>query len=166
MNVTRRLRGLVGMATTWGVCFSALSTTTLLITRLVRTFPPDLFGPRLVAMVAVRGFVVGAAAGALFALALTAVERRRTLSGLSPKRVALWGFLGTAALPVIFGALTAPDVLRSLPVGVIASGSLLYGVVGSAIATTIVGVARRAPAQAIEAAERDELLRIDPPAPT
>ena len=158
MNITRRLRGLVGMATTWGMCFSALSTLFFLGVRLAGSLPREMFGARIVIAIAARGFVVGALAGAVFSLVLAAAERRRTLSGLSSGRVALWGFLGTAAIPFIYVALSSPNAALHLPISIIVAGTLTYGAIGGAIATTILGVARRAPAQAIE---RTEFSRIE-----
>jgi hypothetical protein len=159
MNVTRRLRGLVGMATTWGVCFSSLSTLSLLVARLAGRLPADVFRARIVMAVAARGFVAGAFAGAVFALVLAAAERRRTLSGLSSGRVALWGFLGTAAIAFGYAALPANAALH-LPIGIIVTSALTYGAIGGTLAATILGVARRAPAQAIETVEAAELPRI------
>jgi len=153
MNITRRLRGLVGMATTWGMCFSALSSLFFLGVRLVGSLPIEMFGARIVFAIAARGFVVGALAGAVFSLVLAAAERRRTLSGLSAGRVALWGFLGTAAIPFVSVALSSPNAVLHLPISIIVTGTLTYGAIGGAIAATILGVARRAPAQAIEGAE-------------
>src|SRR5262249_50222032 len=97
MNGTLRLRGVIGVGTTWGVCFSALSSLLFLVARLSGSLPVEVFGSRMVVAIAARGFVVGALSGAVFSLVLTAAERRRTLAGLSAGRVALWGFLGTAA---------------------------------------------------------------------
>ena len=148
------------MATVWGVCFSALQTTILLVMRVTGRFPADLFGPRIVGLAAIRGFLAGAAAGTLFALALTAAERRRTLSGLSRGRVALWGFLGAAVSPVALVALLNPDLLGRIPVGAMVTGTLLTGVVGMAISTTIVRVARRAPKQALDSAEYEQMSQI------
>lgn len=161
MNITRRLRGFIGMGMTWGVCFSALSITQLLIWRLASRIPLEILGSRMVAMVALRGFAVGFTAGALFALALTVAERRRTLSALSSRRIALWGFLGTAVLPVAFTALFSPGVFSTIPVGIMATSSLLSGLTGSAIATMILRVARRAPAQAIEGGKHAELSHVE-----
>jgi len=98
MNVTRRLRGLIGIATTWGVCFSGLSSLLYFVAWLSGSlWEVEVFGARIWITIAARGFVVGAFAGAVFSLVLAAAERRRTLSGLSSGRVALWGFLGTAS---------------------------------------------------------------------
>jgi hypothetical protein len=153
MNITRRLRGLVGMATTWGVCFAALSSLFFLGIRLAGSLPLEMFGARAVIAIAARGFVFGALAGALFSLVLVAAERRRTLSGLSSGRVALWGFLGTAVIPFVSVALSSPKAALQLPISIIVAGTLTYGAIGSAVATMILGVARRAPAQTIEGAE-------------
>ena len=145
------------MATTWGVCFSGLSSLLYLVARLSGSLPAEVFGARMVLAIAARGFVVGAFAGAVFSLVLAAAERRRTLAGLSSARVALWGFLGTAAVPLLYTALSAPDMFRYVPISVIAAGTLAYGAIGSAIATTILRIARRAPAHAIESAELSHL---------
>jgi hypothetical protein len=160
MNIMRRLRGLIGMATTWGVCFSALSSVLFLAARLTGSLPMEVFGTRMVLAIAARGFVVGALAGAVFSLVLAAAERRRTLSRLSSGRVALWGFLGTAAIPFAFSAFSSANVLH-LPISIIAASTVAYGAIGGALAATILHVARRAPAQALESAERAQFSHIE-----
>jgi len=97
----------------------------------------------------------------VFSLVLAAAERRRTLSALSAGRVALWGFLGTAAIPFISVALSSPNAALHLPISIIVAGTLTYGAIGGAIATMILGVARRAPAQAIESAELSHLQSVE-----
>jgi hypothetical protein len=160
MNIMRRLRGLIGMATTWGVCFSALSSLVFLVARLSGALPVEVFGTRMVLAIAARGFVVGALAGAVFSLVLAAAERRRTLSGLSSGRVALWGFLGTAAIPFAFSAFSSANILH-LPISIILTSTVTYGAIGGALAATILHVARRAPAHAIEGGEHGELPRVE-----
>jgi len=52
----------------------------------------------------------GALSGAIFAVVLATAERRHTLAELSFGRVAVWGAIGSLALP---GALTIADLMRS-----------------------------------------------------
>lgn len=98
------------------------------------------------------GIVSGVGFGSLLSLN----EGRRTLRDLSLRRVALWGVLGSALVPLGFGALgffeagtTLFDVLGA--VGVTAT-------LGGTFASGSVAMARRA-----ELAARDEATLLDDP---
>jgi hypothetical protein len=144
MTILRRLRGAVGVGVVWGVAFSTLATALLLGGIVSGVIPSIVFGPRDVISVAIRAFVVGGLAGMVFAAALASAERQRTLANLSIKRAALWGFLGAACVPAILAVATG--AMGLLPVGVIASGVAVFGVIGGALSIATVRIARRAPA--------------------
>lgn len=144
MGFLRRLRGLVGIATTWGVAFSMMMTTLLLARWGLAGFPGAMFGPRQIIIAVVEFFLMGMLAGTLFSLFFARGERRQTLETLSMTRVALWGFLGvgvpTAALTV--GAvLTYGRGLLIAPLSI-----ALAGAMGSAMSVATIKLARRAPA--------------------
>jgi len=146
MPIFRRLRGALGLALTWGAAFSALAMTILLGGLAVGLVPSAIFGPREIVQVAIRAFLAGGLAGTLFASVLAGAERRRTLSGLSLKRVALWGFLGAAAIPGVFAL--AMGVTSVVSGGLLLSGTALYGAIGSVLSTATVRMAQRLPAPA------------------
>ena len=91
MGFLRRLRGLLGIATTWGIAFSIVMTT-LLVGRWAVGFPHGVhLSVRLFAIAAIEFFLMGGLAGTLFSLFFARGERRQTLETLSMPRVALWG---------------------------------------------------------------------------
>lgn len=144
MGFLRRLRGLVGIATTWGVAFSIMMTTLLIGRWALGGFHSFVLGPRQITVALIEFFLMGGLAGTLFSLFFASGERRQTLETLSLPRVALWGFLGvsvpTAALTLgaIFmygrGLLVAPLSIA------------LAGAMGSAMSVATIKLARRAPA--------------------
>ncbi|MES2177090.1 MAG: hypothetical protein V4550_04430 [Gemmatimonadota bacterium] len=140
----RRLRGIIGVAVTWGVGLSALATSCLAVAVGTGIVPRLVFGLGEIAQVALRGFLVGAAIGVLFSGALITAERRRTLASLSTKHSAAWGFLAGACVPLPFAM--AFGVLPLLSTPVLAAGTFGYGVIGMLLAAGTVGMARRAPA--------------------
>ena len=142
----RQIRAVSGIAVTWGVAFSALGATAFLTALALHALPPQLVGVERFVNVIVRAFVGGAVAGSVFATVFARAERNRTLSTLSMRRVALWGFIGSGVPAAIALALGAP---RVLPIGVMGAACLAYGVIGASIASVMVRIARRAPAPAI-----------------
>lgn len=144
MGFLRRLRGLLGIATTWGVAFSIVMTTLLVGRWAVGTPHGVHFGARQLVIAAIELFLMGGLAGTLFSLFFARGERRQTLETLSMSRVALWGFLGvglpTAALTV--GATLAYG--RGLLVAPLSIA--LAGAMGSAMSVATIKLARRAPA--------------------
>jgi hypothetical protein len=91
----------------------------------------------------------GAVSGAAFALVLALAERRRTIDNLATGRIALWGALGAASLPV---ALLAIDVVRT-PAGLLGYRwgfvALVLGVsaaLGAGCASATLALARRSTA--------------------
>jgi hypothetical protein len=144
MGILRRLRGILGIATTWGVAFSVIATTLLIGGLTIGLFPGSVFGPRQIVSVAIQNFFMGGLAGTLFSLFFAGGERRQTLETLSMARVALWGFLGvgvpTAAL--VLGA----SILYHIPLLVAPLGITMAGALGSAMSVATIKLARRAPA--------------------
>ncbi len=144
MGFLRRLRGLLGIATSWGVAFSGIMTTLLIGRWAVGLFPGATFGPRQIVIAAIEFFLMGGLAGTLFSLFFARGERRRTLETLSMPRVALWGFLavGVPAAALTLGA--AAFYSRALLVAPLTIG--LAGALGSAMSVATIKLARRAPA--------------------
>lgn len=127
-NVVRRLRGAFGIAVTWGALWAVIGVALTLAVRVVRPEEIDPGeGPGKVA--AVLG-LVGFLSGLGFAGLLLLGERRRTIRELPLGRVALWGFLGAAAIPLLTGA----DV----------GEGWITGSLGGIFAATSLAVARRA----------------------
>ena len=104
----RRLRGALGMAVTWGIAWAV---------------------PAL--LVGVPAWILaGMIAGAGFSVALGIAESRSGLDQLTPKRVAIWGAVGTVgaslvAMPLFL--MISGGALKVLPflgvVGVLGAGS-------------------------------------------
>ena len=144
MGFLRRLRGLLGIAATWGITFSVIMTTLLVGRWAVGWFPRSAFGPRQVIIAAIEFFLMGGLAGTLFSLFFARGERRKTLETLSMGRVALWGFLGVG---IPSAALTVGAMLVYGRGFVIAPLSIaLAGAIGSGMSVATIALARRAPA--------------------
>ena len=144
MGFLRRLRGLVGIATTWGIAFSVIMTT-LLVGRWLIGFPHSAaFGARQIIVAAIEFFLMGGLAGTLFSLFFARGERRQTLETLSMSRVALWGFLGvgvpTSALTIAATLLYGRGLLVA-PLSIAIAGAM-----GSAMSVATIKLAQRAPA--------------------
>lgn len=127
------------MALTWGVGLAGVATSLLVGGVLLDIVPASVYGIRELVAVAVRAWVVGGAAGALFAMVLARKERATTLSALRRGRVATWGFVACAGIASAL-LLTAPVVL---PVVVLVPSILLAGTLGAGAAVGAVGLARR-----------------------
>ena len=101
-SIGRRLRGALVIAVTWGGLWAAIGVALTLIVGSVRPAEIDPGeGPGNVATVL---GLVGFLSGLAFAGLLSLGENRRTIRELSMGRVALWGFLGAAAIPALTGA--------------------------------------------------------------
>lgn len=140
MTDSRRFRGVLGLAATWGAALGALATSTLVIGLATGVVPSDIFGARELIAVAVRGLAVGTVAGGLFGWMVSVRERHETLATLSSKRTAIWGAIAAASVPLlILVATTAP----TLPLGVLAVSVGGFGIGGGLFATTLLRLARR-----------------------
>src|SRR5262245_5261913 len=142
--IWRRIRGILVVATTWALAWgalgSALSVAELWWARrhnpVFRNFAiVDVF-PDAFVFWALLGFV----SGAVFAILLARLERRRSVDDLAVGRVAAWGALGGASLPLLaiaIGALTGniPSDWFSAPV--------ISGVLGAMCAAASLRLAKR-----------------------
>ena len=126
-NLVRRLRGAVGIALTWGGAWAVIGVALALGIGILRPGEIDPGeGPvKVAAVLGLAGFLSGLGFAGLLAFG----ERRRTIRDLSLARVALWGFLGAAAIP----ALTGADI----------GEGWITGTLGAIFATASLAVARR-----------------------
>jgi ABC-type Na+ efflux pump permease subunit len=100
-RLIRWLRGAVGIGLTWAGLWVAFGVVLVIGLRIFR--PEDLDrGEAFGTILPVLG-LVGFLSGIGFAGLLSMAERRRTLQDLSLGRVALWGLLGSAAIPLLMG---------------------------------------------------------------
>jgi len=135
--VARWLRGALAVGVTWTVLWLAIG---VLLWAAFRIFRPDDIGADegLRVVLPILG-LAGLLSGLGFATLLTLAERRRTLRDLSLRRIAIWGFLGSAAIPTLLGA----------PPG----EGWLTGVLGATFAAISVAVARRGGVREVVAAD-------------
>jgi hypothetical protein len=140
--LSRRLRGFLGVMTTWGVVFSAFGVASFTAIILTGRFP-DAIGYRFLPMVALRGFIAGALSGALFAALLVARNRSQTVSSISMRRATALGFVGGASLPLV--TLLAGGAFGLLPIATIMTSTVVAGLIGTGIAGSVIWIAQRAP---------------------
>ncbi len=157
MADTRRFRGMIGTAITWGVALSALATGTLALGLATGLVPSSIFGARELVAVAVRGLLLGGVAGGLFGWLLTRRERGHSLATLSPRRVAVWGFIAAGSVAPILALAAAGPVL---PLGTLVAAAAGYGGLGALLSTATLRIARRA--QAKPGGVDEEFNRIAP----
>ncbi len=135
MNLLRKLRGILGIGVTWGTVWVVIGTALGLIVRVV---DPDSIDPgeglAMVRVFATIGFISGVGFAGLLSLA----EARKTILDLPLGRVALWGLLGGAVVPLLVGL---PDQL------------FIFCPLGALSATASVAIARRGQLPAPEQAE-------------
>ena len=151
----RRLRGLLGVGLTWGALWSVIGGGVGLVLAVVA---PDVGGwtNRVFEWalgMGLYGLVSGVGFGSLLALR----EGRKTILDISLRRAAIWGVVGSAAVPLLFGALgtfefgtTTAEVLGAI---------LVTGVLGGSCAPAAIAIARRAELRAVE---ESKLLSLDP----
>ena len=123
----RWLRGAVSIGLTWAALWVLIG---LVLFTVIRIVHPEDIGPgeglgKVLPILGLVGLLSGLGFAGLFSLG----ERRRTLRQLSLGRVALWGLLGSAAIPLLMGT----------------DGSMgwLTGVLGATFAAGSVALARR-----------------------
>ena len=134
-----RARGIVRTAVTWAVGLSALGTISLVVGVELGLVPSSVFGIRELVAVAVRDFVAGGVAGALFAQLVAWRQKGQTLRSLRYRSLAGAGFLAGAALGAGVGLAAAGLV----PGIVLVAGSIGLGVIGAGFATGTLAMARR-----------------------
>ena len=135
-----RARGVVRTAVTWAFGLSAIGTLSLVLGVELGFVPSSVFGIRELVAVAVRDFVAGGIAGALFAYLVAWREKGRTLRTLRYRNLAGAGFAAGAALGVGVG-LAAPGLVPGI---VLVAGSIGLGAIGAGFATGTLAMARRA----------------------
>jgi hypothetical protein len=126
MKWLRKLRGLLGVGVMWGALWGGIGAAIGFVVGLVDPGAWTLANPvvQWALGMGAYGFVSGVGFGGLLALG----EGRRTLADLSLRRVALWGVLGSAAVPLLFGAL-----------GFFDAGTTMLDVVGAMLVTAGLG---------------------------
>ena len=153
----KRLRGMFGTAVVWAGTWAAVGGVTGLISMagvLKHIFQPQYTGAvvrlvlRVAGSTAVSCAVMGAISGWVFAAALTALERRRTLVSISVGRVAVWGVIGGLAVPALLRLLPFQSALTQLYVFSLHGlgfSATMAGVLGGVSAAGSLLLARRGP---------------------
>ena len=144
MNLVRRIRGLFGVGVTWGGLWAVIGG---VIGAVIGVVSPTaaIYGNPIIEWALGMG-AYGVISGMGFGTILSLREGSRTLREISLKRVALWGVLGSAGVPLLFGAAglfevgtTVVDVLGAM---------LVTAGLGGVSAPTAVAMARRAELEA------------------
>jgi hypothetical protein len=150
----QRLRAIFTTAALWAGASMLVSGPVRAIVWLIGGRTHDLLDMLRLGLVLWGGF--GAMNGVAFAVFLMLAERNRTLEQLSRTRVALWGGIGAALFSaVLFLLIVAIPGFTLLGRGAAHAGigqfltsCLVNGIVGAAVATTHLSLARRLPAGA------------------
>ena len=150
-RLARRLRGLFGVGVTWGALWSLIGAGVGLVLGVVA---PEIWGwtDRLFEWtigMGLYGTVSGVGVGGLLALR----EGRRTVFDVSLGRAAIWGVVGAAAVPLLFGALGAFEI--GTTTAEVLGAILVTGLLGGTFAPAAIAIARRAE---LRAAEESRLL--------
>ncbi len=152
----RRLRGIAGIGTLWGLAGAVVGTLGGLAAAVFGGAP-------LLAAVAnfgLGGGGVGFLLGTTFAGVLTMMERRRTLDELTPGRAAFWGALAGSAFPAMWFLASIGTLGTFIPLDRLLlaamSGCVAYGTLAAGLAAGTVSLARRAPAELIPGMGSDE----------
>ena len=139
-KIFQKARGLLGVGLTWGTLWAGIGAGIGLAIGIVR---PELWAFRNPVFEWALGMgLYGIVSGVGFGALLTLREGRKTILDLSLRRVALWGVLGAAAVPLFFGAAglfeagtTAFDVVQAM---------LVTASLGGTFAPATVAIARQA----------------------
>ena len=139
-KLLQKLRGLLGVGVTWGTLWAGIGAGIGVIIGILRPEVWQWTNP--IFEWAVGMGLYGVVSGIGFGTLLTLREGRKTLSDLSLRRAALWGMLGGAIVPLLFGAAgmfpagtTLLDVVGAIGV---------TGLLGATFAPTSVAIAKRA----------------------
>lgn len=118
----RKLRGAIGLSLTWGVGWSAVAAVLLAIIGLI---DPGSIDPGDVTGMLQVFFALGVISGAVFSMALSLLEHRKSIAELSTGHMAAWGAIGAALLP-LFSPVADSQGLIMAPIGALfASGSVI-----------------------------------------
>ena len=145
-RIVRRLRGLLGVGVTWGALWSVIGAGVGLVLGIVA---PEMWGwtdrffEWTIGM-GLYGLVSGVGFGSLLALR----EGRRTMFEVSLRRTAIWGVMGSAAVPLMFAALGAFEA--GTTIAEVLGAILVTAVLGGTFAPAAIAVARRAELRAVE----------------
>jgi hypothetical protein len=143
----RRIRSALVIAALWGVVWLPVGVALATIMRWIA------FPLRSIDWISLGAWTgLGMASGATFAFLLARLERDRSIDTLAPSRLAAWGVLAGAGVPLVFtGGLLAliPDL--HLAPGAFGTFALM-GVTGIATALGTIAVARHGGAKASSAA--------------
>ncbi len=172
IGLSRRLRGIIGVAGTWAAAFAGFGFIATVLAMGIAVgvggMPSSLVrGIGAAEWIAgvLRWAALGAVSGAGFAIAVIRNGRGRTVDDLIPGRVALWGAgAGAVGSAVVAAAgLVAINLSGKLgdgvPTSIVAAGvcglAVMGGVLGATLATATLRAARRAPTTAdhVDAAE-------------
>lgn len=141
MRLLRKLRGALGTGLTWAVAWAGLGA--------VHGFLVGVFNPRYWTLgnpILDTSFgyaVAGLVAGTGFSLLLASLGRRATLERLSRGRVALWGAVGGALVPVLVHV--TRGLTSSAGWGDVALTASVTGVLGAVSGLVSLWIARRSP---------------------
>jgi hypothetical protein len=133
-GILRRLRGAFGIGMKWAALWAVVG---MILVGIIGVLRPDNIGPGEGPPRAATIFgILGLFSGIGFATVLSVAERRRTIEELPLWRVALWGFIGAAAIPLLMGA----------------DGTMwpVAGILGATFAAVSVAAARRGAAREVE----------------
>jgi hypothetical protein len=147
----------MGVGITWGLSWGVIGAGIGLVIGVISPEAWDLTNPIFVWALGMGlyGFVSGVGFGTLLSMG----EGRRTIRDLSLGRVAAWGILGSALVPLFFGMMgtfeagtTTADVVGAM---------LVTGLLGGTFAPGAVAIARRAE---LRCADETKLLNSEPSA--
>ncbi|MDA0329415.1 MAG: hypothetical protein O2958_10450 [Gemmatimonadetes bacterium] len=136
----RKLRGLLGIGVTWGALWGMLGAAIGVAVGWVFPDAWTLTNPIVEWAIGMGlyGFVSGVGFGGL----LTLGEGSKRLRELSLPRVAMWGVLGSAAVPILFGLLGTFDATTTI--ADVIGAVLVTGFLGGTFAPGAIMIARRA----------------------
>ena len=125
----RRLRGVIGLSLTWGAVWATLFVTIFLV--IAALDPRSIDQGETLSLGAVIGAAYGFVTGVSFSTLLLIAERGRKLRDIPLTRVALWGAIAAAVMPLV-----------SIP----ADNRMIYFMspIGAALAVGMMALARRA----------------------
>ena len=145
-RLVRRLRGLLGVGLTWGALWSAIGAGIGLMLGVLSPEVWDLTNPILKWTIGMG--LYGTVSGVGFGTLLSLREGRRTIFDLSLRQTAILGVLGSAAVPLLFGALGTFEV--GTTTAEVIGAILVTGVLGGTSAPAVIAIARKAELRAVE----------------